>query len=186
MALPYDRREKETEPAFQAFVTYRDMGLGARSIIAVSQQLGKSETLISRWSKLHDWVKRVRAYDIEVDRRKRLGELRAVEQMRTRQVKLAQQMQELAAGELQKVIRLAKKTKDAGAIDQGLILKLIDVGSKLERLNLGEPSEITQTNADVDPFDLSALSVDELRALKRMRAKLRRTSDEDEAEGGDT
>lgn len=56
------RREGETEPAFEAFRVYRDMG-ASRNQIAVAEVLGKSQQLLSRWSAKHEWVERARAYD---------------------------------------------------------------------------------------------------------------------------
>lgn len=59
---PWARRDGETEVAFSAFTVYRDMGT-SRSTRAVANSLGKSAQLISRWSSVHDWVDRVRAFD---------------------------------------------------------------------------------------------------------------------------
>lgn len=63
---PWERQPKESDPAWEAFVTYRDMpeetGL-KRSLSRVGQKLVKSTTMLSKWSSRHNWVKRVRAYD---------------------------------------------------------------------------------------------------------------------------
>lgn len=64
---PWERQPRETDPAFEAFRTYRDMG-ASRSLSKVARQLGKSETLIHRWSSEHSWVVRVHAYDANLDR----------------------------------------------------------------------------------------------------------------------
>lgn len=60
--LPFERRENESEEAFEAFAAYRDMG-DKRSLAIVAQQLHKSKTLMGRWSSDHEWQKRCYAYD---------------------------------------------------------------------------------------------------------------------------
>ena len=46
----WERQEKESSKAFQAFCVYRDLGTG-RTLAAVSEKLLKSYDLIRRWSK---------------------------------------------------------------------------------------------------------------------------------------
>ncbi|WP_328902302.1 hypothetical protein OHR86_22435 [Streptomyces sp. NBC_00441] len=62
----WERRDGETEPAFEAFRVYRDMG-AVRTTRGVAQVLGKSAQLIGRWSSTHDWVARARAFDNQRD-----------------------------------------------------------------------------------------------------------------------
>ncbi len=167
---PYERRDNEGPEAFEAFTIYRDMGLD-RSLVRVAAQLSKSEQLMARWSGTHEWVKRIRAYDMEVDRRKHIGDLRGIEDMRRRQTKLAMQLQELGALELKKLLKRARSYDDAGVVDDTLMLKLIDAGSKLERVVRGEPGEIIQTTGN-DAVDLTDVSIDDLKALKRIKAQV--------------
>ncbi len=168
---PYERRDSESDPAFAAFVLYRDMA-DERSLVKVAEVLGKSETLMSRWSVSHSWRKRVIAYDLELDRRKHIGDLKAVEGMRRRQTKLALDLQDLGGTELAKLIKSAKKHTKASTIDTSLVLKLIEAGSKLERVVRGEPGEIIETHTGDAP-DLSGLTLEELRVMRRVREKLK-------------
>lgn len=55
----WDRRADESFVAYEAFKEY----LRLRSCAKVGQKLGKSKTLIDRWSSQNDWVARARAYD---------------------------------------------------------------------------------------------------------------------------
>jgi hypothetical protein len=64
---PWERQPKESARAYEAFVAYRDMGPG-RAVRAVARELGKSVTLIGRWSSAHHWVERAEAWDAEQDR----------------------------------------------------------------------------------------------------------------------
>jgi hypothetical protein len=55
----------ESAKAYAAFVAYAEMG-SQRSAAKVGQQLGKSTTIINRWSAQHRWQERVRQYDAAV------------------------------------------------------------------------------------------------------------------------
>lgn len=65
---PWEQQPKESAPAFQAFARYRDQDPAERSIRAVARALGKSGSLLSRWSVAHDWQHRCAAWDLEQDR----------------------------------------------------------------------------------------------------------------------
>ncbi len=181
---PEAKRPEESAEAFEAFAIYRDMGVG-RNVRAVAAELAKSEPLIKRWCSQHDWVRRCHSYDLEVDRRKRLVALRDIEKMRKRQIAAAQTMQDLALIELEKKIKQAKKKQKKGLVDTRDIVKLMEAGAKLERLNRGEPGEIVQNNSD-EQMDLSSLTLDELKQLRAFRSKVRaRQSAEEAKEGAD-
>lgn len=65
---PWERQEGESAKAFEAFTIYA--GLGAdRSLRAVAQQLGKSKTLMDRWSSTYSWVVRAAEYDADLQRK---------------------------------------------------------------------------------------------------------------------
>lgn len=59
---PWDRTDKESEEAWEAFVVYRDMG-ARRSLPLVAEACGKSASLMQGWSAKHDWPNRARGYD---------------------------------------------------------------------------------------------------------------------------
>lgn len=63
---PWERRDDETSPAWEAFLTYRDMGT-ARSTAKTARSLGKSKQLMDGWSSKHQWVERARAFDRHED-----------------------------------------------------------------------------------------------------------------------
>ena len=181
---PETKRTDESAEAFQAFATYRDMGVG-RSTAAVGQQVGKGKALMDRWSSKHAWVARAHAFDLETDRRKRLGDLRGIEKMRERQIKLATTMQDLGLLELEKLMTTAKRQRKKGTLEERTLIRLVDVGAKLERLNRGEPGEIVQQNAG-EGLDLSGLTLEELKQLRALRSKVQaRQAAEAEGKGAD-
>lgn len=77
--LPWERQPEEGDEAWAAFVIYRDMLqvehdgniVGRRSQREVARRVGKSATLMDRWSKRHGWRLRVEAYDADLDRDRR-------------------------------------------------------------------------------------------------------------------
>lgn len=63
---PWERRDDESSQAWGAFETYRDLS-SKRTLRAVATKLGKSETLMSRWSSDYDWPNRARLFDRWMD-----------------------------------------------------------------------------------------------------------------------
>jgi hypothetical protein len=63
----WEQLDNETDVAYEAFRKYRDMGAG-RSTAKVAQALGKSKTLMDRWSSANQWVIRARAFDANEDK----------------------------------------------------------------------------------------------------------------------
>ena len=59
---PWERRDDETGVAYQAFQEYLNQGAD-RSTAHVARALGKSKTIMDRWSSRHEWVIRSRAWD---------------------------------------------------------------------------------------------------------------------------
>lgn len=71
MALPWKRLDGESSKAFIAFDLYCQLGPD-RSLAVVGQRLGKSTTLMAKWSSRHDWAERAAAWDehmVDVERR---------------------------------------------------------------------------------------------------------------------
>jgi hypothetical protein len=77
--LPWERQPEESDPAWEAFVIYRDMLViehdgaisGRRSIREVARREGKAASLMDKWSVRHKWRLRVEAYDADLDRDRR-------------------------------------------------------------------------------------------------------------------
>ena len=59
--LPFEQQKRESNKAFAAFRTYLELG-PKRSLATVADKLGKSETMIERWSRNFEWLARVKAY----------------------------------------------------------------------------------------------------------------------------
>lgn len=63
----WERQPNESEEAWEAFVLYRELG-DDRSLAKVCSVLGKSDTMLDRWSSRHRWTDRVQAWDRQLDR----------------------------------------------------------------------------------------------------------------------
>ena len=64
---PWLRHPDETAKAYAAFRYYRDLG-EQRAAAKVWEKYGLSRGLVERWSTVHAWVSRVRAWDEHQDR----------------------------------------------------------------------------------------------------------------------
>lgn len=136
---PWERREKESTKAYEAFCIYRDMGR-ERSLSKVAEKLQKSETLMGRWSRENKWVYRAAKWDDEKDRIEReiaqREQSKAIRDMRKRHADLGQAM-------LIKAARALTKIPD-DEIKPGDISRMVDVASKLERISRGDVGEVVE------------------------------------------
>ena len=98
-AKPWERQDGESAKAYQAFCKYLDMG-EKRSIRAVAQQLGKSATLMARWSSTWHWPDRVAEYEADLRRLAYKKAQNDAEKMAKRHINIALRMQEKALAAL--------------------------------------------------------------------------------------
>ncbi len=172
---PWERLDEESDPAFEAFATYRDMGL-KRSTAKVARVLSRSKVLMTRWSSKHGWGLRVRAWDAELDKKAREDRITEVLEMRRRQAQLGRAMQGVAARGLKNLT--AKKDSQGKLIEPELsaaeIARLAKTGSILERLSMGEPGEILENRAS-DPDNAMEREVQRLLDDPEFRKQLDRS-----------
>lgn len=64
---PWERIPGEGTRAFAAFKVYLELG-PQRSHAKVAKKIGKSTALVSRWSRRHDWVRRVDSWEDALDK----------------------------------------------------------------------------------------------------------------------
>jgi hypothetical protein len=135
--MPWDRQNRESTQAFEAFALYRDGGL-KRSIAKVAAELGKSAKLLERWSRVHMWVERVRAYDAHMDRVQAQEQEQQRREMAERHARMALSLQTKAIERL--------KSLNAEDLDVDAVLRYVMESAKLERLARGESTERTDIN----------------------------------------
>lgn len=136
---PWDRREKESTKAYEAFCIYRDLGID-RSLAKVAEKCQKSGSLIGRWSREHDWVKRAAKWDDEQERIEReiaqREQAKAIREMRKRHADLAKAML------IKSAKALARIPDDE--IKPGDVSRMVDVASKLERISRGDVGDVIE------------------------------------------
>lgn len=123
---PWERQKGESAQAYEAFVTYRDMG-AERSVTRVSQSLNKSRGLIGRWSSQWNWTERVRAYDNELEKEARAKAVKDRKAMTERHIGIAMQVQKKALEALASLSVEDMSPKD--------VKEYIKMATDLERLN---------------------------------------------------
>lgn len=89
MTEPGARLPNETLKAYGAFRVYLELG-PKRNIRQVAQELGKSGSLIGRWSSVHSWVERVTAFEARATARVDDVHLDALAKRAKRQAEIAQ------------------------------------------------------------------------------------------------
>lgn len=155
---PWAQRPDESNPAYAAFVTYRDQGL-ERSGAKTASSLGKSKTLIDRWSSRHAWVIRCRAWDAQQDREYAVEVRLARRRAEQRNVRVAGVMMNKAVQALTDLDTSKMKAQD--------IARMVEVASKLEALTFGTATErVEHTGVGGGPVqvDMSKLTDEERHA----------------------
>jgi hypothetical protein len=79
--LPWERQPEESDQAWEAFRTYRDLPLengpdgsppkAVRSNRETARRIRKQRSLCDKWAIRYDWKARVAAYDADIDRDRR-------------------------------------------------------------------------------------------------------------------
>jgi hypothetical protein len=166
VAQPWERLHGESTQAFEAFVLYRDMGAD-RSLARVAKQLGKSTTIVERWSARDSWVTRVAAWEDEQDRLWRQQQINSRREVGKRHLRIANAMQ----GKL--VDALARL--DVSTMTAADISRWLEVSAKVQRQAIGLGDHQVHTGPEGGPIELASLSPDEARArLQEVSAEIQR------------
>ena len=123
---------RESAKAFEAFCAYRDMGPG-RSVAKVGLALGKSTTLMARWSGRWAWVARVATWDADTAVKVAMAQQEEIVEMRSRHARISAAFLGKVVGGLAKL--------DPGELKPGELTRMFDVAMKAERTSRGASSE---------------------------------------------
>lgn len=123
--MQWQQLDNESAPAYDAFLVYRDLPKGERSGAKVGQELGKSKTLIDRWSSAHSWMSRVAAWDEHLRSVADDAALEAVRAMNARHAANAIALQNKAIERLM--------TLDVDELTPEQLLRMIESGIAIER-----------------------------------------------------
>ena len=163
----WDRLPGESATQYDRFCRYSDMrytGTDGRKLDGVQSPFRKrnlrtlaEEMGIKRHKQLGDasskynWVERCTAYDEEIERQNREQQEQAILKMNKDHADLAAQMVRKAAKRL-----LTIPEEELSAAD---IVRLVDVGVKIERLSRGESTENKQISGETTMNHTGAVSV---------------------------
>ena len=147
MALAFEQQQKESAKAFEAFALY--LGMGAeRSLAKVGQRLGKSGSLIERWSRRFGWTDRVSEHAahlaaVEREATEALARGKAAVWLQRREEQAEDEWlwrRELVAAGRKVLKRFTEEGKGATLGD---VARALELASKLGRLASGMPTEHT-------------------------------------------
>lgn len=158
---PWEQLPNESSAAFEAFVVYRDSH--PRSLRKVCDSLDKSKSLIESWSREHNWVSRAQKWNAELDNKSQQVQIEEVAEMKRRQIKMAIEMQQIASD----AFKLLREGLSLKAISADNMVRMADIGAKLERLNRDEPNSIRR----VQEMDFSGLTTEEMLQLRELLQK---------------
>jgi len=169
-AYPWERQEGESEPAWQAFKIYRDLG-DLRSIHKVARSLSKSPALIKRWSAGNEWRRRSLEYDREQDRIKQAEKKRFLEEQARREVKIGLKMMRISETQLERFEAAKKGKNKKGEKMSAFDARMCAVdGTKLIKSGMGEPE--TRSALSLEGTTFSDL-------LKMVRERKKRAAEND-------
>lgn len=162
----WEKMPDETPRAFTAFLTYRDLPASSRSIKnAVIKLHGPENVTLSKlsqfgkWSAKYRWVLRASSWDEQLDKTRRIKILEDVLTMNDRHRQIGMKLQGLA------ITRL--NTLKAEDLELSDILRFIEAGTKVERIALGQPTDISANknlNINLNEIpDFASMDDDKLR-----------------------
>lgn len=160
---PWERQPCDNEASYAAFLRYRDQGPGRKLSLA-----GVTPQQLLDWHNAHGWRERVAAYD-------RMMDQAAIEARKAKAAQAAETQDEdhrailgdaraLVRLEMEKRIKDCLANPDTPTMSIAEMHKLLDTVVKLERTQVGKPTEITR-------LDLSGLTDEELEEAERLARK---------------
>lgn len=168
MAAMFEQQPKESGKAFAAFSVYLNSG-PERSLEAVGRKLGKSGSLIQRWSSRWKWGERVEAHGaylatVEREAVEVLARGTAAERVKRQQAALEEEWavhEECIRAGREALKRFYEKGKGATLGD---IARMFAEGSRLGRLASGLATDKTEVTGE----DGGAIRVEFEAALKKV------------------
>jgi hypothetical protein len=140
---------KETGKAKKALEEYLLLGPD-RSLVKLAKAMGKADSyvaLLERWSKAHQWQKRVREYDAE-QAEKRRREIEAEREKIDREHLLLGRTQALLA------VQMIADLKKRGEYSLSSANQLLKISTDLQRLAIGSATQqIALTGKDGGPIE---------------------------------
>jgi hypothetical protein len=148
MPMMFERQPRESAKAYAAFRAYLESG-PERSLAAVAQKLGKSKTMIERWSRKFDWTARVLAHAAHLAELERVAIQGVVDQKAVEWEKKHEAVRREAWQEAEEAIAQVREARrrwrESGRVPgfEGMA-RLLELAFKLKQFATGMPSEIKE------------------------------------------
>lgn len=175
---PWERQEGEPENAYEAFKGYCFQAPPRRlAHSSIRHGYAQLTQLYNEWR----WADRVLAYDrhierVRLDEREQLLKQDEKERL-AKMVAVLETTGEIISREMAKLLRDSLAVEASGLVRPSDLNKLLGQWITMQRLIHGESTEnVAQVDAN-----LSKLSVDELRELARLQAKMTGEDEDDDA-----
>src|ERR1041384_5738095 len=154
MPLMFEQLPREGNKAFAAFKTYLELG-PQRSLSIAAKNVGKSKTMMEKWSRKFDWRARVAAHaghlaTVERESIEGLALEKAVEWHKSHEaIRLAewQRQKKLIALADAAIARWEEDPTKCGTLEG--IARILELATKLGRLAAGMPTEVKEVNTTV-------------------------------------
>lgn len=184
---PWERQPKETDKAFAAFATYRDLG-AERSVAKLCETLGKKpiyRRVCEGWSSKWGWRIRTAAWDAYCDRREREVVLEEAEKKAREKLSVADGMWKTAAKGLLMWSRyldhVQQQQQATGSVSTPPISpadvhRLADAGLKLSQLLEGKPTDISEQRKQIT-VEERRKGIQGLITNPRLRAAMRQVAE---------
>lgn len=138
-AQVWERQPKESSPAYTAFCLYRNMPYRKkpekRSLAKVGRKLGKSTTILERWSAEWNWQERCREYDNELQRIEFEERRAAIKAMQERHLTLALEVLQKAKASLEHLPDAEIEPRDL----LNFIIRGIEIERRIRIEQMGAP-----------------------------------------------
>jgi len=168
---PWCRQPCDDEPSWHAWRAYLSMAL-PRTIKKLARSTGLPVGTLRRWYDTRGWRLRALAFDNYVhtlwQNKVEVEIVDAADDYVQRHARILAMGTELLERELTKYLDVSKSQNTTGLLRPEHLSQLANVFVKLERLHHDQSTDNVQVAATVD---LSRLSLDELKELKRLNAK---------------
>ena len=147
---PWDRQDGETNRAYNAFLTYRNMGPirslpRAAEIFYRLDKVSKTSAKLKqfwRWSSANSWVARCEAWDAEQNSAWQLEQRESIKQMNKRQATYGETMAKVGMSNVLVLSGIEEKGKASFSLEESR--RLLETGTRVERVARGEVTEAIQ------------------------------------------
>ena len=139
----WEKRKDESSKAYKFFVKYRDGG-PLQTIQKIADDHKQHSSTLMHWSSCYNWVKRKDAW---IAYKQKNADKKLVDdfvRMRKRQMGVVNNLYLIVENEIQKYLALSQKGKKTPIVKPDNLVKMLEFLMKIERLNVGAPTEHTQ------------------------------------------